>query len=145
MRAMAGPVGDMEVDGWVTPAGGGNEISRKSPPVWISAPAAAAAAARSAVGEGAVTGLDAGCAPVRGRRERVRPLAAAGAGCRAAAAEVGGGLSSTAGAGRSGTGAIAGMRGAGAGSSTSTRGGALGWGSEPRSLAAARASAERRG
>ncbi len=86
MRAMAGPVGDMEVDGWVTPAGGGNEISRKSPPVWISAPAAAAAAARSAVGEGAVTGLDAGCAPVRGRRERVRPLAAAGALCRAAAA-----------------------------------------------------------
>src|SRR5215218_6926340 len=109
MRAMAGPVGDTEVDGWVTPAGGGNEISRKSPPVWISAPAAAAAAARSAVGEGAVTGLDAGCVPVRGRRERVRPLAAVGAGCRAAAA--GAGCRATAGAGRIGTGAMAGMRG----------------------------------
>src|SRR5215212_9388987 len=139
MRAMAGPVGDVEVDGWVTPAGGGNEISRKSPPVWISAPAAAAAAERSAVGEGAVTGLDAGCVPVRGRRERVRPLA--GAACRTAAAAAGAGGCEAAGAGRIGTGAIAGMRGAGAGSSTSTRGGALGWGSEPRSLAAARASA----
>src|SRR5215212_11088494 len=103
MRAMAGPVGDVEVDGWVTPAGGGNEISRKSPPVWISAPAAAAAAARSAVGAGAVTGLDAGCAPVRGRRERVRPLPAAGACCRAAAAGLG--CRATAGAGRIGTGA----------------------------------------
>jgi hypothetical protein len=85
---MAGPVGDMEVDGWVAPAGGGNEISRKSPPVWISAPAAAAAAARSAVGEGAVTGWDAGCAPVRGRRERVRPLLV-GTFCRAAEAGAG--------------------------------------------------------
>src|SRR4051812_33213543 len=110
MRAMAGPVGDMEGDGWVTPAGGGDEISRESPPVWISAPAAAAAAARSAVGEGAVTGLDAGCAPARGRRERLRPLA--GADCRAAAAGAGG--REAAGAGRIGTGAIAGMRGAGA-------------------------------
>src|SRR4051794_22148643 len=118
MRAIAGPVGDTEVDGWLTPAGGGNEISRKSPPVWISAPAAAAAAARSAVGEGAVTGLDAGCAPVRGRRERVRPLPAAGTcccreapglGCRGAA---GAGCRATAGPGRSGTGAVAGMRGA---------------------------------
>src|SRR3954452_8391553 len=115
MRAIAGPVGDTEVDGWLTPAGGGDEISRKSPPVSISAPAAAAAAARSAVGEGAVTGLDAGCAPVRGRRERGRLWG--GAACRAAAAGAGG--REAAGAGRTGTGAIAGMRGAGAGSWTS--------------------------
>src|SRR4051794_25653720 len=96
VRAMAGAVGGATAaDGWATPAGGGDVISRKSPPLWISAPAAAAAAARSAVGagRGAETGFDAGCAALRGRRARVRPLAApeavtvwaaaAGAGCRA--------------------------------------------------------------
>src|SRR3954468_12930935 len=86
-RGIAWRVGAAAREGWGTPAGGGNEISRKSPPVWISAPAAAAAVARSAVGTGggAETGFDAGCAAERGRRDSVRPLAAAGVGCRAAA------------------------------------------------------------
>src|SRR5690349_4068161 len=73
VRAICWAAGCMAGDGWGRPAGGGKEISMKSPPVWISAPAAAAAAARSAVGAGAETGLAAGCAPGRGRRERVRP------------------------------------------------------------------------
>src|SRR3954469_5492387 len=109
MRGMAGPVGDTEVGGWGTPAGGGNVNSRKSPPVWISAPAAAAAAARAAGGAGggggagfegrrgggggAEPGCEAGWAGERGRRARVRAVGpeavtvcapAAGAGCRAA-------------------------------------------------------------
>src|SRR3954467_7214601 len=108
MRAMAGLAGVPMDGGWGTPAGGGNVISRKSPPVWISAPAAAAAAARSAVGAGggAETGFEAGCAEERGRRARVWAVAvavgpeavtacapAAGAGCRAA--EAGSGRTAT--------------------------------------------------
>src|SRR3954469_11809570 len=79
VRAIAWPVSAAAPEGWGTPAGGGNEISRKSPPVWISAPAAAAAAARSAggAGGGAETGFEAGCAEERGRRARVRAVAVA--------------------------------------------------------------------
>src|SRR3954449_6589399 len=80
VRAMAGVVGGATAaDGWAIPAGGGDVISRESPPLWISAPAAAAAAARSAVGagRGAETGFDAGCAGVRRRGAGGRPVAGA--------------------------------------------------------------------